>query len=130
MRHVTASVLSIILTIFAVTIMSYVSMATPIGPWIAPTLALCAIGMVRGMSGYSRETLLVHALSAGSIGGIAATGVAFSFPALHFLMPEMFAQWVAQPVLLEAQGFFLTTEACDEFSVPSSAGYGRAFPVS
>ena len=39
--------LSSLLSIFSTTIMCYVSIATPIGPWIAPTLILAGMIFLR-----------------------------------------------------------------------------------
>ena len=42
-------VLSVLLSLFATSVMSYISMATPIGPWIAPTLVLIGMALLRLM---------------------------------------------------------------------------------
>ncbi len=84
--------------------MSYITLATPIGPWIAPTLVLIGTLLVRatGLRGkkYSDGVALVTA--GGSIGGILATAFGFSFPTLFFLNPDLFAQWLSQPLFFGA----------------------------
>lgn len=90
---------SILLSIFSTAVMSYIAMATPIGPWIAPTLALMIMpifSLLFRNGGYTSHVGL--ATFAGSIGGILATGMGFSFPTLYFLNPELFNSWMAQPV--------------------------------
>lgn len=90
--------LSIVLSIFSTAVMSYISMATPIGPWIAPTLVLMAMLVVRVCyrgRDYGQEIVL--ATFSGSIGGILATSFGFSFPTLYFLNPTLFNAWMSNP---------------------------------
>lgn len=91
--------ISILLSLFSTAVMSYVSMALPIGPWIAPTLVLLAMilfNVLRQTELYTQNVALVTA--AGSVGGIIATALAFSFPSLYFLDPTLFNTWMADPV--------------------------------
>jgi len=91
--------LSIVLSIFSTAVMSYISMATPIGPWIAPTLVLIAMLVVRLLyrgRDYGQEVVL--ATFSGSIGGILATSFGFSFPTLYFLDPTLFNSWMSSPL--------------------------------
>ena len=90
--------LTVILAVFSTAVMSYVSMAIPIGPWMGPTLALIAMlffNVFRRNGEYSTHVALVT--SAGAIGGIMATGFAFSYPALYFLDQALFSSWMADP---------------------------------
>lgn len=90
--------LAIFLSIFSTAVMSYISMATPIGPWIAPTLTLIALLLVRGLcSGKNTAHGIMLAVFSGSVGGILATGLGFSFPTLYFLKPDLFNAWVNEP---------------------------------
>ncbi len=89
---------SIILSIFSTTVMGYISMATPIGPWIAPTVVLCAMLMLRLFQVQHQVQPLSFIAAASSVGGILATACGFSFPTLYFLDPALFAQWMAQPL--------------------------------
>ena len=91
-------VVSILLSIFSTAVMCYISMATPIGPWIAPTLVLCALLLFNLFTRRVTSTALALATSAGSIGGIMATAVGFSYPAFYFLDPALFNAWMAQPI--------------------------------
>lgn len=92
-------VLSILLSIFSTAVMSYISMATPIGPWIAPTLVLMAMLVVRIWArGKDCSQEIILATFSGSIGGILATSFGFSFPTLYFLDPIMFASWMSSPL--------------------------------
>lgn len=86
---------SIILSIFSTSVMTYITLATPIGPWMGPTLALLALVLFRPFVASHKELLLP--VCAGSIGGIAATAVSFSFPTIYFLDPEFFAIFLATP---------------------------------
>lgn len=96
-------ILSIFLSIFSTAVMSYISIATPIGPWIAPTLVLCAMVLFRLFrpSYFSAEPLTLVTVS-GSIGGILATAIGFSFPTLYFLDQQLFTSWVSSPLFFMA----------------------------
>jgi hypothetical protein len=77
--------------------MSYVSLATPIGPWIAPTLVFIALLISKIMTRISSVSMSC-VVSAGSIGGILATACAFSFPTIYFLDPVLFNSWMVSPL--------------------------------
>ena len=91
-------IVSILLSIFSTSVMCYISMATPIGPWIAPTLVLCGLLLFNLFSRRVTSTSLALATSAGSIGGIMATAFGFSYPALYFLDPGLFNTWMTYPI--------------------------------
>lgn len=70
-------------------------MATPIGPWIDPTLALLALMLFN--TSIAKIHMTVSVVAAGGIGGILSTACGFSFPAIYFLNPTIFNSWIAQP---------------------------------
>lgn len=88
-------------SLLSTAIMSYISMAVSIGPWIAPTLALCALWLFSLL--YSARAkvheAVVFTTIAGSVGGIVATAYGFSLPTLFFLDPDLFAILMAHPLL-------------------------------
>ena len=88
------------LSILGTSVMLYVSLATPIGPWIGPTLVLLALLWYRLTSRKEPKLDLVYATVAGSIGGMVATAIGFTFATLYFLDPVLFAQWMARPLFL------------------------------
>ena len=90
---------AVLLSIFSTCVMSYVSMAIPIGPWIAPTLALLAttIFMVFYRARHRRIKEIALATIAGSVGGILATALGFYFTTLYFLDSVTFSTWMAKP---------------------------------
>lgn len=90
-------IISIALSLFSTTVMSYVALATPIGPWIAPTLVFIALLVSRFICSIS-STSMAYIVSAGSIGGIIATACAFSFPTIYFLDPQLFNEWMRYPL--------------------------------
>ena len=108
--NILALLLVTILSIFSVGVMSYVAMATPLGPWIEPTVVLCATLLLKfltlcGMrSLYLAENrerrlrLIVLIVAGSSVGGIMATAMGFSFPTLYFLNQNLFANWMANPL--------------------------------
>lgn len=103
-------------SIVSTAIMSYIAMATPIGPWIESILALSGILIVLLLKNSIRipAGTVAYATAAGGIGGILATACGFSFPTLFFLDKSLFNAYMAQPwsfVLLMAglslsAGFF------------------------
>lgn len=102
---VIALVATILLSLFSTAVMSYISMAIPIGPWIAPTVVLIALGIFKVFSTYHSSAVTRYsalATCAASIGGILATGIGFSYPALYFLVPDVFNSWLAQPIFFAA----------------------------
>jgi hypothetical protein len=85
-------------SVFTTSVMSYIALATPIGPWIMPTVALCAVLLakiifIRPLS----QSVALIALGS-SLGGIIATAAAFSFPTLFFLDPDLFNHWMRNPL--------------------------------
>lgn len=94
-------VVSIILSLFSTTVMSYVALATPIGPWIAPTLVFIALLFCKIFATMSNMGI-AYAVSAGSIGGIIATACAFSFPTIYFLDMSTFNAWMSSPCFFSA----------------------------
>jgi hypothetical protein len=86
------------LSIFSTAVMSYISMATPIGPWIAPTLVLLGLLLYSCFRKLSVENSLTYVTVSGSIGGILATAFGFSFPTLYFLDQVLFDSWMSSPV--------------------------------
>lgn len=91
-------VLSVLLSIFSTAVMSYIAMATPIGPWIDSTLvliAMLAFRLLRYKKNISEQVALVTC--AGAVGGILATAMGFTFPTLYFIDPDLFASWMARP---------------------------------
>ncbi len=94
--NILIATIGLLLSIFSTAVMSYISMATPIGPWIGPTLVLCAMLLLRLCGSYANSRSVALATSAGSVGGILATGFGFSFPTLYFLDPQLFNMWMDQ----------------------------------
>ncbi|MBA3953992.1 OPT/YSL family transporter [Candidatus Dependentiae bacterium] len=93
---------SVLLALLSTAVMSYISMATPIGPWIDTTLVLCSmliftlLGKTLSRFVYTSSVSLTTA--AGSLGGILATGAGFSLPTLYFVDRPLFDLWMSQPL--------------------------------
>lgn len=93
-----AGIISFFLSIFSTIVLSYISMATGIGPWIAPTLVLIAMPLFKSFVRHDTLTERVGLVTvAGSVGGILATGMGFSLPTLYFVDPVLFNSWMANP---------------------------------
>ena len=89
--------LTILFSVFSSFVMSYIALATMIGPWMGPTLVV--IGLV--LSSCCRAitpAALLPAVSAGALGGIIATCISFSFPTYYFIDKDFFIAWTQSPV--------------------------------
>lgn len=92
-------VMSLFLVMFSAIVMSYIAMATPIGPWIAPTLVFLSMAFLRLIKQKSDlSERLVLCVATGSIGGIMATACGFALPTLYFLDDVLFTQWLNAPL--------------------------------
>lgn len=91
--------LSIALTLFATAVMSFMSMAVPIGPWVDVTLVLIATLCMRSLfpmiSDYIRTRTIGLSVLSGGIAGAVATACGFSFPTLFFLNKDLFNAWMS-----------------------------------
>lgn len=93
--------LGCVFTILSILILSYISVATILGPWIAPTIVLFSIGISKILSEMRQKSLSlqdivkIQAIAAG--GGIIATAVGFSLPIIFFLENETFIHWINHP---------------------------------
>lgn len=90
--------IAIILSTFATAVMGYISMATPIGPWIAPTIVLLAMLLLKLIPTKQPSHAIAFITIASSIGGILATACGFSYPTLYFLDPFLFKSWLSDPL--------------------------------
>ena len=87
--------------IFSTLVLTYVSIATMFGPFIAPVLVLLASMLLRPMITSQSRKAFEHALSIvqaiGSVGGMLGIAIGFTLPTVYFLSPETFAQLIANP---------------------------------
>ncbi len=93
--NVKTIIISIVLSLFSTIVMSYVALATPIGPWIAPTLVFIVLLCSRLC--VITTSSMTYIVSAASVGGIMATACAFSFPTIYFLDATLFNEWMKSP---------------------------------
>lgn len=95
-------IIATLLSIFSTVVMSYIALAASIGPWIETTLVLVSMflfqAMMRGISKNDYIQSVSLTTAAGGIGGILATGLAFSLPTLYFLSPTTFKLWLERPL--------------------------------
>lgn len=91
---------TLVMAVFAVCVMSYLALATSVGPWIEPTLVLFATILLRLILRQQAQSANSIALTviASSVGGILATALCFSFPTLFFLEPALFKAWMREPL--------------------------------
>lgn len=127
-----------LMSIFSTAVLSYISMATPIGPWIAPTIVLIVSLLFKILIPTRNMTGPVTVITiSSSVGGILATACGFSFPTLYFLNKPFFEGLIAQPwyfigfmsLLAGAAGLlaFMLIEYIQEDLLKNST---LAFPVS
>ena len=88
-------IVAFIFSCFSSATLSYIALTTQMGPWVGPTLALIALGVCRPFAKTAQDYLLP--VFAGSLGGIIATAVSFSFPTLYFLDKKIFDDLLLQP---------------------------------
>ncbi|MGC2310978.1 MAG: hypothetical protein WA432_05150 [Candidatus Babeliaceae bacterium] len=91
---------AILFSFLATAIMSYISMAMPIGPWIESTLVLLGALIFHGILKLSlskRTAALGLTTVAGGIAGSSAIACAFAFPSLYFLDMPLFNTWMNSP---------------------------------
>ncbi len=132
---------SIIFTIFATATLTYVSIATMVGPWIAPVIVLMStiLFKFRRIQQSKAETNKDLALiqTVGSVGGIVGIGIGFTLPTLYFLDPVLFNSWIQAPLYfyfivvalcLSAGGFGIWLARC--FAQKFIAQDQLEFPVS
>lgn len=132
--------IAIILTLCATIVMSYISMATAIGPWIETTLVLFGMlifyGLHRWYSTEEKTKALGLSVAAGGIAGILAVGCGFAFPTYYFLDPDGFKALLAAPyefalllsLIAGAAGAFglLMAQYCEKSLIEDQ---GLAFPI-
>jgi len=133
--------LGIIFALFSALVLSYISIATMVGPWIAPTLVLIGFSLISLIRLKLPSQKLTESLAwmqaIGAGGGIIATGVGFALPMLYFLSPEAFGLWIKNPLnfCLSITGLCLTAGGLGLWiarwwkpAFSEKAGY--SFPVS
>ncbi|MFH0898972.1 MAG: hypothetical protein V1855_05310 [bacterium] len=93
--------IGILFTILSTAILSYISLATMLGPWIAPFLILLSNLLVslrfkkKSPLTIKQEIISIQAIAAG--GGIIAVGIGFAVPVLYFLDKQAFICWLQDP---------------------------------
>ncbi len=108
-------VLGIISTILAAASLSYISMATMVGPWIAPAIVLASSIVLKLRKRKDSESNKIKNLAIiqtiGSVGGIVGVGIGFSLPTLYFLDKQLFDNLINNPISFFVFIFFLCIAA-------------------
>ncbi len=79
--------------------MSYLSLATMIGPWMGPTLIVIGLIITSVVRHITPHDMLLPVIG-GSIGGIIATAMSSAFPTYYFIDKDFFMAWAHQPLVL------------------------------
>lgn len=95
--NIIAALLGGVLAVLSAGILLYVSLATGLGPWLAPTLALIAGGVLCLFSHNSKRQAVIYAQAVGSTGGSIAVAIGFALPTFYFLQPTTFNKLLASP---------------------------------
>jgi hypothetical protein len=103
-------IVTLTLVLFSTGVMSFISMATPIGPWIQPTVVLISI-MIFSIFYRNNHHNIALTVIGSSIGGILATALGFSFPTLYFLDAPFFNNLMQNPVEFSLTICFLALTA-------------------
>lgn len=97
---------AVIFSFFSVAIMTYVSMATPIGPWVELIVVLASTMMFRFIYGYTASERLKNAVGlttvAAGVAGVVGVVCGFTVPTLYFLDSQIFNIWLSQPYYFSA----------------------------
>ena len=104
----------LLFSVFSSFVMSYIALATMIGPWMGPTLILIGLLITSVLRRFTSHDMLLPVIG-GSLGGIIATCISFSFPTYYFIDKDFFTAWAENPILLifiistlsMAAGFFV-----------------------
>lgn len=95
-------ILGTIFSLFSCLVLSYVSIATMFGPFIAPVLVLMGSLVFRLTHSSKSRGEINHELTLlqtiGSVGGMIAIGIGFTLPTLHFLAPQEFSALINTPL--------------------------------
>ena len=95
------TLIAILFSLFSTAIISYIAMATPIGPWMEMTLVLLGTIIFKTFAQHisvkTQMRSLAFTTAAGGIGGAIAMACAFSFPTLFFLDPLQFNSLMEAP---------------------------------
>ena len=100
-RYLLTTFIAFLFSLFSTAVISYVAMATPIGPWMEMTLVLLGTIIFRSFMHRASTKIQMRSLAfttaAGGIGGAVAMACAFSFPTLYFLDPQLFSSMMNNP---------------------------------
>ncbi|MCK4499217.1 OPT/YSL family transporter [Candidatus Babeliales bacterium] len=130
--------LEILFTLFSCVVLAYISIATAIGPWIAPTLILLGHFFLwqRKKNSEGIKTVIL-AQTAGSLGGIISVGIGFTLPMLYFLDAKQFNAMISNPVhfaitlgLITISAGALGTWLARYFVTPLLEDENLKFPIS
>nr|MBP9765354.1 hypothetical protein [Candidatus Babeliales bacterium] len=106
--------ISVIFSVISTGMMSYLTMNTQVGPWVAPVFSVVCMTFMMPL--FSTEWLRKYAvviICAGSIGGMVGTCLGLSFPSFYFLHPKTFEIWISSPYIYVyvLSGFILAAAA-------------------
>lgn len=96
--NIVAVIVGSVLSVLSTGILLYVSLATGLGPWLAPTLVLIAGGVLCVFSHNSTRQAVIYAQAIASTGGSIAVAVGFALPTFYFLQPTAFTKLLASPL--------------------------------
>jgi hypothetical protein len=91
----------IVFAVLSAAILSYVSMATMVGPWIAPAIVLASSIILKfrrtksTQGQMNKELAIIQTI--GSVGGIVGVGIGFTLPTLYFLDSALFNNLLSNP---------------------------------
>ncbi len=87
----------VLFSIFSSFVMSYIALATMIGPWMGPTLILFGIIISSSFKYIAPYDMLLPVIG-GSIGGIIATAISSALATYYFIDKAFFIEWARNPI--------------------------------
>lgn len=94
-KHILVVITAILASSVSAIVMLYIAMATPLGPWIEPVLAIALTSTAHLLvRNYKAHHSLVIIISAAGIAGISGVATGFSYPTYRFLAYGDFSSWI------------------------------------
>ena len=99
--------LTIFFSIISTGIMSYLSMSTHLGPWVAPVFAVVSVAFIKPF--FTKNWISKHlivGIIGGSVGGMVGICIGFSFPSFYFMHRRLFEYWSHTPIYFSIVIYF------------------------
>ncbi len=104
--------MAIFFSVMSTGMMSFLTMNTQLGPWVAPVfVVVCMVFVIPFIKSKWFYEHAIVAIASGSAGGMIGICLGLSFPSFYFLHKELFESWLAEPIKLCAVIFCFVMSA-------------------